>query len=290
MVKSMKQRFEKIDVLSVVTIALLIVVSIAGTLSLDFSKSYLVVNQYGNVVQIYGHGIYAHDSYFKAPVLIGTDFTILLLVVPLFVLAVIRNCKNQTQKTKLSLLSIYAVALYYAVSLSLGATFNGFHLLYIALFSCSLFGVFFVARKMDTNKFSYVATKGVSIFLILSGIALIVAWMPDIITAILTGQSLTMIEVYTTEITYVLDMGIIGPLCLICLYLLKKRDGLGIVLLAALLKCCIVVGIMMIPQTICQVASGYEMALPVLLTKSGSFALLAAFALYFNHKLYRAKL
>jgi hypothetical protein len=59
------------------------------------------------------------------------------------------------------------------------------------------------------------------------------------------------------------------------------------VLLAILFKACMIVGIMMIPQTVCQVLSGFEMPLPVLLTKSGSFVLLGGFAIYFNHKLYK---
>jgi hypothetical protein len=48
-----------------------------------------------------------------------------------------------------------------------------------------------------------------------------------------------------------------------------------------------VVGIMMIPQTICQIASGAELPLPALITKSFSFVLLGGFAFYFNHKIYR---
>lgn len=286
----MKQRLEKIDVLSIVTIFILAIVSIVGVLSLDFSKSYEVINQYGDAVKIYGNGIYAHDSYFRAPISIGTDFTIFLVVVPLFVWTFVQNRRNHTSKTELKLLSIYSVALYYAANLSFGVTYNRFHLLYIALFSCTLFGVFSLVRKIDTKKFSNGATKGIRTFLILAGAALIVAWMPDIIPTIFTGESLSLIEVYTTEITYVLDMGIIGPLCLVCLYLLKKKDGLGTVVLAVLLKCCIVVGIMMIPQTIVQMVSGYEIALPILITKSGSFVLLGGFALYFNHKLYSAEL
>ncbi len=282
----MKQRLEHIDVLSIITILILAIVSIAGVLSLDFSKSYEVVNQYGDSVKIYGNGIYAHDSYLKAPIYIGTDFAILLVVVPLFVCSFIRNKKNRTQKTKLNLLSIYSAALYYAASISFGVTYNRLHLLYIALFSCTLFGVFSLARKIDTKELSYVTTKGTSIFLVLTGVALIAAWMPDIIPTIFTEKSLSLIEVYTTEITYVLDMGIIGPLCFVCLYLLRKKDELGTVLLGVLLKCCIVVGIMMIPQTICQIISGYETTLPILITKSGSFVLLGGFALYFNHKLY----
>lgn len=285
----MKHKFEKIYILTITTITLLIIISIAGILSLDFTKSYEIINQYGDVVEIYGHGIYAHDSYFKAPILIGTDFTILFVVVPLFVLALLQNRKYRTSKTELNLLSVFSVALYYAASLAFGVTYNKFQLLYIALFSCALFGAFTLARKIDAKKINYRTTKGISIFLIMTGIALIAAWLPDILPNVFTEKSLTMIEVYTTEITYVLDMGIIGPLCFVCLYLLKKKDELGIVLLAALLKCCIVVGIMMIPQTICQVASGYETALPVLLTKSGSFVLLGGFALYFNYHLYHTE-
>jgi hypothetical protein len=281
----MNQRLEKIDVLSIITILILATVSIAGVLSVDFSKSYEVVNQYGDVVKIYGNGIYAHDSYFKAPISIGTDFTIFLVVVPLFIWSFVQNRKNHTSITELNLLSIYSVVLYYAASLSFGVTYNSFHLLYIALFSCTLFGVFSLIRKIDTKKLGIEATKGISIFLIMAGVSLIVAWMPDIIPTIFTGESLSLIEVYTTEITYVLDIGIIGPLCLVCLYLLKKKDGLGIVLLAVLLKCSIVVGIMMISETIFQMVSGYEAALPVLITKSGSFVFHGGFALYFYHKL-----
>jgi hypothetical protein len=43
---------------------------------------------------------------------------------------------------------------------------------------------------------------------------------------------------------------------------------------------------MMISQTICQILSGYEVVLPVLITKSSSFVLLGGFAFYFNRKLY----
>ena len=114
-------------------------------------------------------------------------------------------------------------------------------------------------------------TKGLKIFLILSGIALIVAWLPDIIPTLIYGGTLSLIGVYTTNITYVLDMGIISPLCFLCLYLLKKKNPMGTMILLILLKLCIVVGIVMIPQTACQIASGINIPLPALITKSLSF-------------------
>jgi hypothetical protein len=273
--------------MSVITISLLIIVSLAGVLSVDFSKSYEVTNQYGDMVKIYGNGIYAYDSFLKAPILIGTDICILFVLVPLFIWTLYCDMKQESNKSKLKLMSVYGAVLYYASSISFGVTFNKFHLLYIALFSITLFGMFSTMRKIKIEEINFKLTRGISAFLIITGIALVVAWLPDIIPTIISGNTLSLIEVYTTEITYVLDMGIIGPLCIVCLILLKRKDKLGVVILAVLLKTCIIVAIMMITQTICQIESGYEIVLPVLITKSGSFFVLGTFAFIFNMKLYK---
>lgn len=277
---------KKKDILSIVIIALLIVISATGVLSLDFSKSYEITNQYGNMIKMYGNGIYAHDSYFAAPIFIGTDFMILFIFVPLFIYTYFQNIKESNNSTKLKLMSVYSAAFYYAASLSFGVTYNQYHLLYIGLFTCTLFGLFSIIRKIKSEELNYDSKKGIKIFLILAGAALIVAWMPDIIQTVILKTAPPLIEVYTTSITNVLDMGIIGPLCVVCSHLLNKKDKLGIIILASLLKACIIVGIMMITQTICQILSGFEVTLPILITKSGSFLLLGGFALYFNSRLY----
>lgn len=276
----------KKDVLSIVTIALLIVIAATGALSLDFSKSYEITSQYGDTVKMYGNGIYAHDSYFAAPIFIGTDVMILFIFVPLFIYTHFQNAKESTNITKLKLMSVYAVACYYAASLCFGVTYNRYHLLYIGLFSCTLFGLFSIMRDIEIERLNHESTAGIRIFLILSGVALIVAWVPDIVQAAIANTAPPGIDVYTTSTENVLDMGIIGPLFFVCLHLLIKRDKLGIVILASLLKTCIVVGIMMITQTVCQMLSGFELTLPVLVTKSGSFLLLGGFAWYFNSRLY----
>ncbi len=277
---------KKINLLPFITILLLCVTSVVGILSMDFSKGYDVTNQYGTVVRIFGNGIYAHDSFFKAPISIGTDFCILFVLVPLFIYTYIRNITHNTNISRVKLMSVYAVSFYYAASLSFGVTYNRLHLVYITLFACSLFGMFSVLRTIHINELNFKASIGNNIFLIMAGIALIIAWLPDIIPTVFSRKSLSLIEIYTTEVTYVLDMGIIGPLCLVCLYLLKKGDNLGTLILAILLKTCIIVGIMMIPQTICQSLSGYEIALPAFIGKSAFFVVLGGFALYFNKQLY----
>lgn len=285
-------RLNKIDILTIIIILLTIIVTVGGVLSFDTGRSYEVINQYGDTVRIFGSGIYSHDSYFKAPVQIGSDFTILLIAIPLLIAALINEIRVRSNRTKLSLLSVLSTILYYAFSLASGVTYNSFHLLYIALFSCSLFAVFALAGNIDKKEIRdgqqwRLPSRGISAFLILSGIALVAAWLPDIITSLATGSSLALIEVYTTEMTYVLDMGIIGPLCLICLYLLNKKDGLGDVLLAVILKICIIIAVMMIPQTVYQYLSGAMLVWGAIITKAGSFVVLGCFAAFFNRKLYK---
>lgn len=107
------------------------------------------------------------------------------------------------------------------------------HLVYILLFGLCFFTVCFKAAKLYTigirqrRVCSYPFTKGMKAFLLIAGIALFVAWLPDIITSIIRGTSLELLEVYTTEITYVLDMGIISPLIFITYYLAKWEEAYG---------------------------------------------------------------
>ena len=74
-------------------------------------------------------------------------------------------------------------------------------------------------------------TNGLKIFLVFCGISLFVAWLPDIILSLVNKKSLELIEIYTTQITYVLDMGIVSPLMFICLYNLSKDKNIGYILL-----------------------------------------------------------
>lgn len=274
------------DYLAVATMILLVICTIAGILSLSFEHSYDVVNQYGQTVKMYGYGVYAHDTYFQAPISIGSDICILLVLVPLFAYSYHRYRKDGRTIERLRLISVYGVAFYYAASIVLGLTYNSLFLVYMALFSVSLFGMFRQIAGMEVKAVSS-PTRGFDIFLLLSGTALFVAWLPDVVPTILNGTPLSTVGIYHTCVTYVLDMGIISPLCFVCFYLLKKKNSTGVILQAILLRACIVVGIMMLPQMICQAASGCELPLPALITKSFSFMLLGGAAFYFDRRLYR---
>lgn len=288
----MRKKLKGIDYLVICIILLLMVITVVGVFSYGTDKSFMFLNQYGDNVKIFGSGIYTHDSYFKAPILIGSDFTMLIVVVPMMVTALVGEIKHRTQKTKLFLIAVVATVLYYAASISFGVTYNSLLLLYIALFSGSLFGLIALIRSIDPVELRKtqtwkLPTKGLQIFLILSGIALFVAWLPDIIPTLFSGKSLLLIENYTTEITYAIDMGIISPMIFVCLHLLKKKDGIGDILLAITLTLCAVMGAMLPMQTIYQTMAGIVIPIPVMVIKVGLFVILAMFAVYFDIKLFK---
>jgi hypothetical protein len=91
-----------------------------------------------------------------------------------------------------------------------------------------------------------------------------------------------LIGVYTTSITYVVDIGVLTPVSLICIYKLVKRDAMGFILLGMMLTICMFVGIMLPAQTVYQYLAGIELPVVAVITKTASFTVLAFFALYFN--------
>ena len=275
----MKKRIPEI-----IIILLLITVSLCGVLSLDFSNAYSYINQYGDEVKLFGSGIYKADSYFKAPIFIGTDLCVLFFCVPLFLISLIKDFRASTANTELRLVSIESISLYYAVSLCLGVKYNRIFVLYVILFSLQFFTLIKRMRNLSRYNYSFEMKKSDAVFLIISGISLCVAWWPDIIPTILNGTSLKLIENYTTEPTYVLDLGIISPLCFISLILMKKKDSFGVVLYAILLQSIIVVAVMMITQSAVQFASGVEIPLPALISKSIIFVILGLFAIALDRR------
>ncbi len=278
-------------VLSALIIALSLVVTICGVCSFDMTRSYYVTNQYGKQVQIWGAGVYRHDTYFKVPIFVGSDLTVLVFVIPFAIFAFWKTIQEDSFENLLRSFSVISLLLYYSASISFGVTYNVLHLVYIALFGACFFGAGLLLAKLHSiavqegETYAYNITKGMKAFLLIAGLALCVAWLPDIISSLVKGTSLELIEVYTTEITYVLDMGIISPLMFLTYGLIKRQDFMGYILLRMSFLVCIGVGIMLPVQSVFQLLSGYEITIPVIVTKVAIFVLLAGFASVFNHRL-----
>ena len=280
-------------VLNILAILLILITTIMGICSFHTSHSYEFVNQYGDSIKMWGAGIYAHDSYFKAPIFIGSDVTILLFVLPMSIVAFLRTWKEQSIENYICSSGLIGTLLYYSASLAFGVTYNGLHLVYIALFGVCFFSACMLLAKLHTVSIrqgkvcTYHFTKGMKAFLIVTGISLFIAWLPDIIMSIKNGTSLDLIEVYTTEITYVLDMGIISPLMFITYYLIRHENFMGYVFLRIIFKICMCIGIMLPIQTVFQLLADISTPIPALITKVLIFVVMALFAFYFERRIKR---
>jgi len=168
--------------------------------------------------------------------------------------------------------------------------YNALHLIYIALFSCSIYALiigFILLRNYTIKNPVNVYTNGLKIFLVFCGLSLFVAWLPDIILSLINKKSLELIEIYTTQITYVLDMAIVSPLIFICLYNLSKNNNIGYILLGIILNMLIIVGIMVIVQAIFQIMAGINLPIGAIITKIGIFVVLAIISIYYEVKLFK---
>lgn len=274
------------------TLLLLVVITATGVFTFSADHTYTYVNRFGDAVVMTGAGLYADDSFFKAVIFTGTDAALLLVFCPVLALALWRDWRHSSLKSRLVLASLNSLTLYYAVSVAFGVSFNRFHLLYIALVGLSLFIEIrlvweLVARPRGYRLRHPFPWGGLRVFLVLGGVFLFVAWLPDVISALMQHRSLALIEVYTTEVTYVLDMGIISPLFFICLVQLRRQSRIGYVLCAVLLTVGAVIGVVLIGQSLCQMIVGIDIPLAALLTKTATFVFLAGFSLYFLRCFYR---
>jgi hypothetical protein len=277
----------------ILSIFIIVLVIISGGFGLFYrsgGQSYDFINQYGDTVTIYGDGIYKNDSYFMAHIFKGTDFMALFIVLPLMIFALMMDIKNNTIKSKLFLTAIIVYFLYYSVSYSMGVIYNVLHLVYLALFSCTLYASILgygILKKNSIKMSTKMYSNGLKIFLVICGLSLFVAWLPDIIVSLINRKSLELIEIYTTQITYILDMAIISPLIFICLYNLQKNNNIGYILLGIILNMLSLVGIMVIFQTLFQNWAGIELPIETTITKVGIFVLLAIVAIYYEIKLFK---
>lgn len=288
----MARKLNLLDTLTFSIIITLFIITLCGILSFSTNNTSNIINQYGDTIEMFGNGVYKNDSSFKASIFIGSDLFMLIFMIPTLIYAHLSNKKYNTIKTKLFLTSILGIILYYSASIVFGVKYNFLFIIYIILFFSSSFSLFINIRNLSAKKFTQdifnsLLTKGLKIFLILCSLALFIAWLPDVISSLISGKSLDLIEVYTTEITYVLDMALISPLFVSIIYLLKRKDSLGIILMAVLLTLCVGIGIMLPLQTVFQTLMGIHTPIEVFVTKIGIFIILSIFSLYFLRKLYK---
>ena len=261
---------------------LAIVIAGVGLFSQGGDGAFSFNTVYGDTVEIYGQGIYRHDTSFVAALFKGTDAITLFVSLPLLLVGYV-SYRRGSLRGSIFLIGMLLYFVYIGVTYTFSVIFNSMFLVYTALFSASLFATIIALTNFDTQ---YLASKvtsnmphcGIAIFMFVAGLGTMMLWLSELIAPIMTGQAPVNLSHYTTMFTHGFDSAVITPACVITGVYLLKRKPLGYLLAAPLLILCTIIGVTVIAQTTSQTLAGFVFPIGVYIGMIGSWVVMGAFA------------
>ncbi len=270
--------------LGTVVVVLALVAALGGLLWGGGEGARTFTTARGDTVQVYGVGLYEHDSAFTGAGFRGSDLVTVALGVPLLVVGLVLH-RSGSLRGGLVLAGAFAYVLYVYTSLSLSAQFNPFFLVYVALFSASFFALVLLLRAIDLSALpaavvTRLPRRGPAAFLIVAGLLTAFVWLAPTVSALADGSVPDRSEGYTTAVTVALDLAIIVPTCLACGALILRRAPLGCLLAFPLLGVIIMLGPGFVAQTWWQVEAGVEFTTAEMAGPIGGFGVVAVLAIW----------
>jgi hypothetical protein len=258
----------------------------AGLFWQDEGDSYAFTSLYGETVQIYGRGVYEHDTTFSVGASQGADVVALFVAMPLLIVSFLLYRRGLLRGGFL-LASALAYYLYYGASLGLVVAYNNLYLVYLALFSASFFAFLLSLTMFDLptlpSRFSpRLPGRGMAIFMFVVGIGMAFIWLSDVINALNTGGVPQALGVNVSLITYTLDVGIIAPAALLAGFLLLRRAPTGYLLTGVLTILLALIGAMVIGQTVMQLSIGVELSPGQMIGMVGTWVIMGGIAVWLS--------
>ncbi len=199
-----------------------------------------VVTPRGQSVELAGDGLYRFDTVFTAWNNTAVDAVVLAFGVPLVLRAWLQH-RQGSPRGSLLLTGALGYLLYVYANYALGVAYNPLYLAYVTLLSASLFGFVAAFNQTDRTALAAVAAdpdvphRSLAWFLLASAAVTAVVWLQPLVTALLQGAAPELLDVYTTTVTYSLDLAVITPAAALAGLLIRRRQPLGYLLAAPLL-------------------------------------------------------
>lgn len=228
-----------LSILTLLIAALALVAAGAGVLWTGHGSGPTFQSLHGEPITLKGVGLYRNDSVSIAAQAMAQDVVTLAAGIPLLLVSLGRFRKG-TLRGQLLLTGTLAYFLYTYASYAFGAAFNELFLLYVALFSLSLFATVMAISTIDIpalpQKFSSrLPRKSIASFLFVVAAFLLFAWLGRILPAQLAHRPPLGLESYTTLVIQVLDLGLIVPASVLGGVLLLLRRPWGYLLASLIL-------------------------------------------------------
>ncbi|MDQ0194264.1 hypothetical protein [Paenibacillus wynnii] len=230
----MIKNIRAVGVLSLIIIVLSVAAAGFGLFSSGGTGEYSFTSIRGETVQIYGKGLYSHESVSMAAQARAQDGVTLFLGIPLLILSLIMTVKGLI-KGRLMLTGTLGFFLYTYASYSFLAMYNSMFLVYVALFSTSLFAFILSITSFDKstlhNYFNdKLPAKSIGAFLWFIGFVIAMMWLGKIVNPLIEGSTPDILQHYTTLTIQAMDLAIIVPLAVITGYMVIRRQAFGYLL------------------------------------------------------------
>jgi hypothetical protein len=251
--------------------------------------AYPTINK--EIIELYGKGLYKNDSLLMASGFRGQDAVTAFIGCPLLIISVLLY-RRGTLRGALLLAGILTYFLYVYASMALGATYNNFFLIYVALFSASLFALALTLRSVRNDSVE-AAFKGgaprrsLAVYMLASGLVTLVVWLAPLVSALVQGEVPAILDHYTTPVTFALDLAIILPLALTAAALLRRSDTRGYLVAFPLLFLIAMLMPAIIASTISQISAGVEFSTGEIVGPISGFVTLGLIAVWFIFALLR---
>jgi hypothetical protein len=216
----------------------------------------------GETVLVHGRGLYRYDGLSSAAQEMAQDVVTLVLGLPLLVAGLVLNRKGSL-RGQLLLTGGLAYFLYTYAAMSFLTAFNPLFLVYVALFSLSLFGLILMLSSLEPTQIvrhlsSHFPRRAIAIFFLIVAAFLTLAWFGLAVPPMFSGATPAGLESATTMVIQALDLGVIVPTSLITAFLLWKKRPWGYTLSVVVLVKLLTMGAALIAMIIGQVLAGVE--------------------------------
>ncbi|MFP4344411.1 MAG: hypothetical protein ACLFU8_06955 [Anaerolineales bacterium] len=194
---------------------------------------YPLTNFRGEEVTINARGLYYWDTVSSAAQMQANDLVTLLLGLPLLAVS-FWLARRGSLRGRLLLTGTLGFILYTYITMSFGAAYNPLFLVYVALFSLSLFAfilsmISFDLETLPSHFSERLPRRAIAGLLFFAAAFLSLAWLGRIVPT-LTGDQAPVLENVTTMFIQVMDLGLIVPLCVLAGVLLLRRSAWGYLL------------------------------------------------------------
>lgn len=179
---------------------------------------------------LFWNGLYKNDTKSGAVQEQGNDLVTLVLSVPLLLASAYFAAKGSL-RGRLIWTGMVFYFLYTYAMMAFMTAYNQLFLVYVAIYSLSLYTFGASLLTLDINKvkdsLSAAPVKATVVFMFLVSIMLLTMWLGDIVPSLMAGQAPARLETYTTLVIQAMDLGILAPLGIITGTLLLKRNAWG---------------------------------------------------------------